>query len=189
MDEVFHQRVHLVLGPVPVLDGKRVESQVLDSKLAGGADDYAGGFSPRPMTLNSRKVALPGPAAIAVHDNGHVGRKRGLGFRAEMGAGSAHPSKMNGLFPSRADRGYAQLRAGQLGDGLEVSAGSGWQLFPLSRTVRFRAPTRELHVHRLAPREERDIVWHVVVASSSASIRHTHFDRFNRVQPVDVCDS
>ena len=34
--QVLHQRVHLVLGPVPVLDRERVEREILDPQLAGG---------------------------------------------------------------------------------------------------------------------------------------------------------
>ena len=44
VDEIFHQRVHLVLGPVPVLDRKRVEREILDAQFARGADDGARRF-------------------------------------------------------------------------------------------------------------------------------------------------
>ena len=44
VDEIFHQRVHFVLGPVRVLGGKGVEREILDAEFAGGADDDARGF-------------------------------------------------------------------------------------------------------------------------------------------------
>ena len=44
MDEIFHQRVHLVLGPVPVLGRKGVEREIFDAQFARGADDDARGF-------------------------------------------------------------------------------------------------------------------------------------------------
>ena len=89
MDEIFHQRIHLVLGPVPVLGGKGVEREIFDAEFAGGADDFARRIGATPVPLDAGQMPCPGPAAVAVHDDGNVLRQRRLGFRAEMW-GSAH---------------------------------------------------------------------------------------------------
>src|SRR5438876_3335994 len=80
MDEIFHQRIHFVLWPVPVLDGKSIERQVFDSELAGGANDDAGGFSAGAMALNARQVTLACPASVSIHDDGNMSWQRGLGL-------------------------------------------------------------------------------------------------------------
>jgi hypothetical protein len=42
------------------------------------------------MALDARQVPLPGPTAIAIHDDRHVPWQRGLGFGTEMGNLRAH---------------------------------------------------------------------------------------------------
>ncbi|SPE56269.1 hypothetical protein SBV1_2320021 [Verrucomicrobia bacterium] len=72
MDQVLHEGIDLVFRPVPVFDGKGVKGKVLDGQLAGSANDDAGGFSAGAMALDPGEVPLPGPAAIAIHDDGNV---------------------------------------------------------------------------------------------------------------------
>jgi hypothetical protein len=42
------------------------------------------------MAFNARQVPLPGPSAIAVHDDRHMPRQSGLGFGTEMGGLRTH---------------------------------------------------------------------------------------------------
>jgi hypothetical protein len=78
--QVLHQRIHFVLGAVPVLDGKGVERQVFDARLARGAHDGADGLDAVAMPLHARQAALFGPASVAIHDDGHVRGNGGLGL-------------------------------------------------------------------------------------------------------------
>ncbi len=82
VDEIFHQRVHLVLRTVPILGGKRVKREIFDAEFAGGADDFARGIRAAPVALDARQVARLRPAAVAVHDHRDVARKTGGGFGA-----------------------------------------------------------------------------------------------------------
>ena len=74
MDQIFHQRIDFLLWPVPILDRKGVEGQILDAQLTGGPDDDARGVCAGAMALDSRQMPLPGPAAIAIHDDGNMPR-------------------------------------------------------------------------------------------------------------------
>ena len=53
---LLHQRVHLILGPIPVLHREGVERQVLDPQLARGSDDHPGGLRPGAVALDPRQV-------------------------------------------------------------------------------------------------------------------------------------
>ena len=90
MDEIFHQRVHLLLRPVPIFGGKGVEGQVFDAQLAGVADDGAGGFRPLAVALDAWQPALFGPAAVAIHDHRHVLGQAGAGLGTQLEGGGAH---------------------------------------------------------------------------------------------------
>ena len=75
MDEIFHQRIHFVLWPVPVLDGKGIKREVFDAEFAGGADDDAGRFSAGAMPLNAGQMFLACPATVSIHDDGDMSRQ------------------------------------------------------------------------------------------------------------------
>ena len=84
VDEIFHQRIHLVLGPVPVLGGKGVEREILDAEFPRRADDFARRIRAAPVPLDARQTMLFRPAPVAVHDDGDVLRQRRAGFGAQM---------------------------------------------------------------------------------------------------------
>ena len=90
VDEIFHQRVHLVLGPVPILGGKRVEREILDAELARRADDFARRIRAAPVPLHARQSVLLGPAPVAIHDDGDVLRQRRAGLGAQRCGGGTH---------------------------------------------------------------------------------------------------
>ena len=73
--EQHHQRAHFRRRPLPVLDRKRVEREHLEPEARGGLDDVADGVDAGAMAFDARQVALPGPAAVAVHDDGDVPRQ------------------------------------------------------------------------------------------------------------------
>ena len=85
--EVLHQRIDLVLGAVPVLDGEGVEGEILDTRLARRAHDGAHGFRSLPVPLDAREMPLPRPTPISIHDDGHMNGHRGLGGWARVGHG------------------------------------------------------------------------------------------------------
>ena len=90
VNEIFHQRVHFIFGPVPVLGRKSVEREIFDADFARRADDFARGIRAAPMTLDARQTMLLRPAAVAVHDDGDVLRQRRAGFGAQMCSGRTH---------------------------------------------------------------------------------------------------
>ena len=62
-------------GPLPVLDGERIQRQHAEAETRGGLDGVAHGIDARAMAFHARQVALGGPAAVAVHDDGDVRRQ------------------------------------------------------------------------------------------------------------------
>ena len=82
VDEIFHQRVHLVFRPIPILRGKRVEREILDAEFARRADDFARRIRAAPVALDARQVARLRPAPVAVHDHRDVAREIRGGFGA-----------------------------------------------------------------------------------------------------------
>ena len=70
-----HQRADFGGRPLPVLDRERVERQDLDAEAGGGLDRVAHGVDAGAMPFDARQVALRGPAAVAVHDDGDVRRQ------------------------------------------------------------------------------------------------------------------
>jgi hypothetical protein len=75
MDEVFHQCIHLILRPIPILDRKGVKREVLDSQLTGGPNNDASRFSAGTMPLDPRQMPLPRPTPITIHDDGDMPRQ------------------------------------------------------------------------------------------------------------------
>ena len=70
-----HQRADLGGGTLPVLDGERVEREDFEAEPGGGFDDVADRVDAGAMAFDARQVALAGPAAVAVHDDGDVTRQ------------------------------------------------------------------------------------------------------------------
>ena len=84
VDEIFHQRVHFVLGAIPVFRRERVKREILDAEFTGGTDDGAGGFGALPVAFDAWQTALLRPAAIAVHDDRNVLWQQRFGFGAQI---------------------------------------------------------------------------------------------------------
>jgi hypothetical protein len=70
--EQRHQGVHFHLGALPVFGRKSVERQVGNADFAAGFDGRANGIRPLLVTFDPVQQPLFGPAAIAIHDDGHV---------------------------------------------------------------------------------------------------------------------
>ena len=64
-----------VMRALPVLDREGVERQHLDAQAGGPFDDVAHRVDARAVSLDTRQVTLRGPAAVAVHDHGHMSRQ------------------------------------------------------------------------------------------------------------------
>ena len=69
-----HEVRDLFGRPAPVLGREAVEGQVPDAELAGRAHRPPDRLDAAPMALEARQAALGRPAAVAVHDDGDVGR-------------------------------------------------------------------------------------------------------------------
>jgi hypothetical protein len=82
------QAVHLFARAAPVLGGEGVDGQVGDAELDAGGYDAAQVFDAGMVAGHARQAAGDGPAAIAVHDEGHMDRN----FRQNrVGLGGGHP--------------------------------------------------------------------------------------------------
>jgi hypothetical protein len=79
--EILHERIDFVFGAVPVFDGEGVESEVFDAEFAAGAEDGADTFDAGAMSFHARELTLLGPAPVAIHDDGEVGREVLPGLR------------------------------------------------------------------------------------------------------------
>ena len=88
--EELHQRINLVLGTIPVLDGEGVKSEVADTKRGGATQHRADRLCTTAMPLDSRQATLPRPTTVSIHDNGNVCREDGLGLFTEFCFGVAH---------------------------------------------------------------------------------------------------
>ena len=80
-----HEETHLLRRPAPVLGGERVRRHRGDPDLDGTVQHVKQRGFARPMPLGSRQSALPGPASVAVHDEGDVSGQE-LGRDALAGA-------------------------------------------------------------------------------------------------------
>ena len=73
-----HQEADLVRRAPPVLGGERVGRQVRDAQLDGSHDHVEQRVLAPLVAFRPRQVALLGPAAVAIHDQGHMpGHERG----------------------------------------------------------------------------------------------------------------
>jgi hypothetical protein len=73
--EQHHQRGHFIAGPLPVLDGKRIERHHAELEPRRGLHDLAHGGDAGAMSFDARQAPRPRPAPVAVHDDGDVARE------------------------------------------------------------------------------------------------------------------
>src|SRR5262249_39692228 len=73
--EEGHEEIELALRSFPVFGGETVERQLPDAEPAAFFDGGADAADALAMSLDARQVALPGPAAVAVHDDGDMARQ------------------------------------------------------------------------------------------------------------------
>jgi hypothetical protein len=58
----------------PILGGEAEERKVRDAEVSRCFDDPANGFHASPVSLDPRQASLRGPSAVAIHDDGDMGR-------------------------------------------------------------------------------------------------------------------
>ena len=75
VQDQLHQCSHFLFGAVPVFRGKSIQTQCSDSQIIRMADNLPQGFRTLPMAPGHVQLMLLGPAAVSVHDNGHVLRQ------------------------------------------------------------------------------------------------------------------
>ena len=71
-----HDGLHLVRRALPVFRGEGVDRQILHADVLAVGRDAAEGLAAGRVTGSARKAALLCPAAIAVHNDGDVARRR-----------------------------------------------------------------------------------------------------------------
>src|SRR5512143_4051658 len=87
----MHQRLHLTGGTLPILRGKRVEGQDLNLQLAASLDNFAHGFHPFTVAVDTFQATGTRPASIAIHDDGNMsGNDESVGQRNLPGFGLSH---------------------------------------------------------------------------------------------------
>src|SRR6476646_6894948 len=69
-----HERRDLGVGPLPVLDGKRVQRQYARTQTRGGLDGVPHGVDAGPVPFDAGQMTVRGPPAVAVHDDRDVAR-------------------------------------------------------------------------------------------------------------------
>jgi hypothetical protein len=72
LDHQAEQGRNFALGPLPVLGGERVQRQDLHAGPGGRLYDLPDGLDARPVALDPGQIPGFRPAAVAVHDDGHV---------------------------------------------------------------------------------------------------------------------
>ena len=72
MNQQLHQARYFFSGTVPVLGGKRKNSQHADAALNTGFDTATQRHHALLMAGQARQKPLGGPAPVAIHDDGHV---------------------------------------------------------------------------------------------------------------------
>ena len=75
--EELHEEFDFGFGAAPVFDGEGVEGEGFDAQAGAGFDGCAGGIRAGAVTGDAREMALLGPAAVAVHDDGDVAGEAG----------------------------------------------------------------------------------------------------------------
>jgi hypothetical protein len=92
--EERHQGEDLLFGSKPVLGAEREEGEDLDPRFHGPVNHLPHGFHSRPVSFLPGERLLPGPAPVAVHDDGDVpGYRHAVQVRIGGGDGGiAHDS-------------------------------------------------------------------------------------------------
>jgi len=72
LTEKLHKKLDFGFWTAPVFDGKGVEGEGLDVEARACFDGGARGLRAGAVTGDARKMALLGPTAVAVHDDGDV---------------------------------------------------------------------------------------------------------------------
>ena len=80
-DQQLEEQADFILGAAPVFLREGVERQVADAERAALGHDGFGGADAGLMAFAAGQAAFLRPAAVAVHDDGNVGRERGGGNR------------------------------------------------------------------------------------------------------------
>src|SRR5580693_5559400 len=73
--EEAHQHRHLLRRTAPVLRREAIDRKELHAALDRRTDNPAHGLDAAPMALEARQAARLSPTAVAVHDDGDVGRR------------------------------------------------------------------------------------------------------------------
>src|SRR5262249_11813809 len=72
--EQGHQEIQLRLRPLPILDAQAVERQLFDAQPTAFFHGGAYALNAALVPLDTRQTALPGPPAVAIHDDRDVSR-------------------------------------------------------------------------------------------------------------------
>jgi hypothetical protein len=78
----LHEEFDFGLGAAPVFDREGVQGERFDVQASAGLDGGAGGLRAGSVSRDAREVALLGPTAISVHDDGDMAGEAG---RIELG--------------------------------------------------------------------------------------------------------
>src|SRR5690606_32448709 len=71
-----HQLVDLVGGARPVLRRERIDREILDTEVDGCSDRPPQRLDTHPVANRARQATAARPAAVAVHYDGNVARRR-----------------------------------------------------------------------------------------------------------------
>ena len=83
LEHQLHQGVDLVAGATPVLLGECEEREILDPGLNRGLGAGAHAFDAFEMPEDAFAAPFPGPSAVTVHNDGHVGRNSLFRFHSK----------------------------------------------------------------------------------------------------------
>src|SRR5450631_991104 len=87
----LHEKISFGFGAAPVFDGKSVEGERFNVQAGAGFNGAAGRFGAVAVPRDAREMAALRPAAVAVHDDGHVARQtREVEFFEQLGFLDAH---------------------------------------------------------------------------------------------------
>ena len=74
LQEKLHQRADFLIGALPVFTGKRKQGQRADAVAKAVFDGRTQRLLSFAVAEAARAMALYGPAAVAIHDNGQMAR-------------------------------------------------------------------------------------------------------------------
>ena len=139
LGEDGHQAVDFVGGAAPVFGGEGVEGDYGDAAFSEGGDDAADVGDATAVAVGAGPGAPGGPASVAVHNDGDVGRGRHGVRRAGGGNGSAGGGVRRVWRGQKAGGGQRGARAERVGRGSgkcvpalgSRPAGRGWRAAPI----------------------------------------------------------